>query len=101
MNKAERAFQDALRELGCIACIVSRGEPSPSEIHHMLRGGRRMGEMFVLPLCFLHHRAGRDDSEAVSRDHNQRRFEARYGTEAELLAKCRQLVAEQRGLRVG
>lgn len=40
-----------------------------------------MGEMFVLPLCHLHHRSGRNDAECVSRDHNQKRFEARYGKE--------------------
>jgi len=44
-----------------------------------------MGEMYVLGLCPTHHRSGRNDEQVVSRDHNQKRFEARYGTEASLL----------------
>lgn len=54
-----------------------------------------MGEMFVLGLCFLHHRSGRCDAEVTSRDQNQRRFEARYGTEMSLLEKQRELVRER------
>lgn len=92
MKKSEAKFQDAVRQLGCIICRLFHHVFSPCEIHHMLSGGRRMGEMFVLGLCFLHHRSGRDDAEVVSRDHNQSRFEARYGTEKSLLAKTQQMV---------
>jgi len=86
VRKAEAAFQAQVRDLGCCVCIREGLGRSPAEIHHMLSAGRRMGEMFVLGLCPLHHRSGRNDAEVVSRDHNQRRFEARYGTEAALLA---------------
>jgi hypothetical protein len=93
VTKAEALFQRAVRDLGCIVCWLDMGiHDSPCEIHHMLSGGRRMGEMYVLPLCPTHHRGGRNDSEVVSRDHNQRRFEARYGTEMSLLEKTRELV---------
>lgn len=92
MKKAEAEFQRRVRELGCIACYVDMHIFSNAEIHHMLSGGRRMGEMFVLGLCPPHHRGGRDDNECVSRDHNQRRFEAKYGTEAELLRLTNELV---------
>lgn len=85
MTKAEAKFQADLRRFGCVVCRKYHGLESPAEIHHMLRGGRRIGEMYVLPLCYMHHRAGRDDDECVSRDHNQRRFEEAYGTEEELL----------------
>jgi hypothetical protein len=89
---AEAKFQDQVRQLGCIICRLFHGVFSPCEIHHMLRGGRRMGEMFVLGLCPTHHRSGRNDDEVVSRDQNQRRFEKRYGTEESLLSKTRELV---------
>lgn len=92
MNRAEAKFQAALRDLGCIVCHIFNNVTSPAEIHHCLSGGRRMGEMYVLPLCMQHHRSGRNDSECVSRDHNQRRFEARYGSEMSLLAKSRELI---------
>lgn len=85
MTKAEKAYQDAVRRLGCIVCWLFHGVFTPCEIHHMLSGGRRMGERYVLGLCYWHHRSGRNDAECVSRDHNQRRFEARYMPEAELL----------------
>lgn len=100
MKKAEAAFQSKVRELGCIACRASLNVFSPCEIHHMLSGGRRRGEMFVLGLCVPHHRGGRDDDECVSRDHNQRRFEAAYGTEESLLAKTRELVREREAMTV-
>lgn len=94
MKKAEAEFQRHVRALGCIVCRIHRRMDSPAEIHHMLSGGRRRGEMFVLGLCFEHHRAGRNDHLCVSRDHNQRRFEAAYGTEESLLAKTRELIKE-------
>lgn len=94
MTKAEAAFQRYVRALGCIVCHIEGKGETPAEIHHMLSGGRRMGEMYVLPLCYWHHRSGRDDAEVTSRDHNQRRFEARYGTEMELLSKVREMVRE-------
>lgn len=58
----------------------------------MLSGGRRMGHLFTLPLCRTHHRSGRDDCVVTSRDQNQRRFEARYGTESDMLEEVRWLV---------
>jgi len=101
VTKGEARFQREVRELGCICCRLDMGiTDSPCEIHHMLSGGRRMGELFVLGLCPLHHRGGRNDAEVVSRDHSQRRFEARYGTEMSLLERTKALVAERRGRRV-
>lgn len=92
MKKAEREFQDKVRALGCIVCRMRHHVFSPCEIHHCLSGGRRMGEMFVLGLCFEHHRSGRNDEEVVSRDHNQKRFEARYGKESWLLEQTKRLI---------
>ena len=85
-NKEERAWMDAIVQLGCVICLREGQGPTPAEVHHMLSGGRRMGHMFTLPLCYQHHRSRRNDADVVSRDQNQRRFEARYGPEAELLA---------------
>lgn len=83
-----------ITQLGCIVCRMN-GVHTPAEVHHMLSGGRRMGHLFTLPLCPLHHRSGRNDEEVVSRDQNQRRFEARYGTEESLLTAVRKLVATE------
>lgn len=96
MTIAESAWMDAIQQIGCIACIVDEKPTSIAEIHHMLSGGRRLGHLFTLPLCFWHHRSGRNDEQVVSRDQNQRRFEARYGKESDLLEKVRQMVLKQR-----
>lgn len=93
-TKAERAWMDSIVQLGCIACLLTGRGPTPPEVHHMLRGGRRIGHLFSIPLCPPHHRGGRDDEEITSRDQCQRRFEKRYGSEDYLLAKTRELVAK-------
>jgi hypothetical protein len=89
---------DGITQLGCIVCILTGRGPTPAEVHHMLRGGRRMGHLFTIPLCVPHHRGGRDDEEITSRDQCQRRFEKRYGSEDYLLAKTRELIARLKQL---
>lgn len=92
MRKVEKQWMDAIVRLGCICCRLTGKGVSPAEVHHLLSGGRRMGHLWSIPLCFLHHRSGRDDARVVSRDQNQKRFEARYGSERFLLVKTRELV---------
>lgn len=99
MTKAEIRHQDAVREIGCIACLPDLW--SPAEIHHVLSGGRRKSEYDVIGLCQQHHRGGRNDEHCVSRHPWRKAFEARYGTEAELLAETQRRVAEMRGQLVG
>jgi len=91
-TKAEKQWMNAITQLGCICCHLTGKGQTPAEPHHMLSGGRRLGHLFTIPLCPTHHRSGRNDKEVVSRDQNQRRFEARYGTEKSLLEKTRQMV---------
>jgi hypothetical protein len=92
MTKSEAAFQDRVREHGCIVCYEFLALYSPCEIHHLLSGGRRIGEMHVLGLCKPHHRGGRNDAEVVSRHPWRKEFESRYGTEPTLLERTRSLV---------
>lgn len=82
MTKAEQAYQASVREQGCIVCLEYEGVRSECDIHHMLDGGRRIGEMHVLGLCPTHHRGGFNDEHCVSRHPYRRAFEQRYGTEA-------------------
>lgn len=90
MTKAERAHLTAVQALGCICCR-QQGIYSPAEIHHPLSGGRRMGHMHVLPLCFTHHRSG---IESLSRHPYKTVWEARWGTEAKLLKQVEALLRE-------
>ena len=48
--------------------------------------------MSTIPLCYWHHRSGRNDEQVVSRDQNQTRFERRYGKESWLLEQVRNMV---------
>lgn len=96
MNKAaEQWFRD-LREVGCICCRLYHNTYSPPDIHHLIDGGRRMGDLYTIPLCPNHHRSGRNDAEVVSRDQNRSRFEKRYGKELWLLDRTRELVMQLR-----
>ena len=92
MTKSESEFQFKVRNLGCIACLVAWQLYSPCEIHHILSGGRRIGEDRVLGLCPLHHRGGRASEKFVSRHPYKRLFERCYGTELELLKQTKMLI---------
>lgn len=71
-TKAEQAYQDAARELGCVVCRF-RGQPQAgaTEIHHRTlddkHGQRQLGQSFVVALCSWHHRGtpwwGHSDEE--------------------------------------
>ena len=92
MTNEEKQFQSAARELGCIVCYLFGTPGTPASIHHMLDGGRRIGEMFVLPLCRPHHQGGFCGPVIFSRHPYRRAFEKAYGTERELLEKVRRLI---------
>jgi len=80
-NKAEREHLAAVAELGCIIC------GRPAECHHIAGHGVRASHYETIPLCPDHHR---NSADAV---HSGRRsFEAKYGTERELLAKTLNLL---------
>lgn len=71
-TKAEQAYQDAARELGCVVCRF-RGQPQAgsTEIHHRnlddKHGQRQLGQSHVVALCSWHHRGvpwwGHSDEE--------------------------------------
>lgn len=86
-TKAERAWMDRVRALGCVACEKDGQPGTPAEIHHITDTGRRMGHLFTLPLCHWHHRDGGEDWPAVHPF--RKRFEAKYGTQLELLAELK------------
>ena len=93
MTNKETLWHAKVRDLGCIVCRLFHGEQSDGDIHHVLNGSKRAGEMFVICLCPTHHRSGRNNPEYVSRHPWRREFEKRYGTEQELLQQTEQLCA--------
>lgn len=86
---AEAAWMDRISAFGCIACHIDGHPGTPSAVHHILRAGRRMGHLFTIPLCDPgHHQGGQTDGK-ISRHPWKARFEARYGSEMELLERTR------------
>lgn len=109
-TKAQRDYQQILRNSGCVCCRQI-GEYRPAEIHHIVEGRKRLGQHYVVPLCDWHHRAvppgDMRPSEATdllgpSLANGKRPFVERWGTEKELqiLAEefAQALAGELRGL---
>lgn len=88
----EARWMDAIVRYGCIACRIDGHEPRPTAVHHILRGGVRIGHLHTLPLCDTpdggHHQNGAAIG-LVSRHPWKVRFEQRYGSEDSLLHKLR------------
>jgi hypothetical protein len=103
MTNLERAWMDAITQLGCIVCFLFENAPgTPGCPHHLLTdGGRRIGHLDTICLCDPGHHQNSPTPRKVSRHPNKARFELAYGTEESLLAKSRKLVEERFGLFIG
>lgn len=52
----ELEYLARVRQLPCCVCLPGE-QDSPTEGHHCLVGGKRIGHFFVIPLCRnLHHK---------------------------------------------
>lgn len=84
---AERKHMGRVAALGCIACEKEGHFGTPAEIHHLRHGqgvAQRSSHYRTLPLCPRHHRLG---NHGVAYHAGPKAFEAKYGTELELLAE--------------
>lgn len=79
-SRKERSHLTLIKSLPCCAC----GKAAPSQAHHICEGGKRLGHMFTLPLCFLCH-----EGNFCSIGNTKKSFIEKYGTEIELLEKTR------------
>lgn len=82
---AESRWMDFIVGYGCIACRLDGMGYRPPAVHHILRGGVRMGHLFTLPLCDPGHHQGGQALGLISRHPWKQQFEQRYGTEQALL----------------
>lgn len=89
----EQRFMDAVGGLGCIACRKD-GRINPwASIHHIDGRTKPGAHLKTLALCGPHHQ--QDDSDPMGRlsvHGHKAQFEARYGTQYELLAECIELI---------
>jgi hypothetical protein len=90
---ADVLLHDRLAALGCIACMKD-GVFSPLVSIHHIDGRTKPGcHQLVLPLCAGHHQDGTGEDKTLIAVHPWKaRFEARYGTQLELLAECNYLL---------
>lgn len=91
----ERRWMDAITDMGCIVCWIDGFRGVPGAVHHLLRGGRRIGHLHSICLCDPGHHQGGAPMGLVSRHPWKARFEAKYGTEASLLDLSRELVGRR------
>ncbi len=93
MKKAEKKHLDLVASIGCILCFA------PAEIHHLTGAGMglKSSNYDVIPLCPPHHRIG---GWGVAVHAGTKEFEKNFGTQKELLEKTRQLIEEEKALRL-
>lgn len=89
---AEREWLDAIVAYGCIACRLDGNGIVQPCVHHILRGGRRMGHLFTLPICPGHHQDGYGAPGMIARHPFKKRFEQKYGLEETLLSFLRDVM---------
>lgn len=82
----ESQRMEKVAQWGCVACRLDGWLQRPAAIHHILRGGRRMGHRYTIGLCDPGHHQNGAQFGLVSRHPWKARFEAKYGDEMQLLA---------------
>lgn len=83
-TRRERDHMGRVAELGCIVCRNAGLGETPAQVHHLREGqggAQRASNWLTIPLCPEHH-TGKDSIHG-----DRRGFEARYGSELDLLAQ--------------
>lgn len=91
-SKLACEHMDKVADLGCIVCRNEGHGFSPAECHHPRTGvgaGRKSSDFDTIPLCPEHHRLG---NHGIALHQGKKTWEARYGTELELLEQVRGLL---------
>jgi hypothetical protein len=85
MTKDEQEFHNKIARLGCCACFKDGIINTYVSIHHIEGRTKKGAQMKVLALCADHHQTGGEEAPAI---HPWKaRFEAKYGTQEDLLAE--------------
>lgn len=92
-TKAEKKHWDRVAALGCIACLNDGINNTYVSIHHIDGRTKPGAHMRVLGLCGPHHQTGGQKAPAIHPYKAQ--FEAKYGTQAELLAQTLRLLDKE------
>ena len=88
-TKAEREHMSRVASLGCWVC------GQPAQVHHIRNKGKGFGNVGIgnrsshydtIPLCMSHHTGN------FSIHNRKKEFEAKYGTEHEILQKVKERI---------
>lgn len=88
----EAAWMSAITAIGCIACRLDGHYGTPGAVHHILRGGVRIGHLHTICLCDPGHHQNGAAKGVVSRHPDKAAFERKYGHELDLLELTQRLV---------
>lgn len=107
-TKAEQERLDRLHAMPCLACTMQMAkileyrekQPFRTEAHHLLSGNKRIGHLATIPLCGYHHQGNLKNwpisyAKKVfgpSLAYSSKAFHARFGPDAELLARTNKLL---------
>jgi hypothetical protein len=92
----EARFMGKMGALPCIACLKDGWTNHEISLHHIDGRTKEGAHFLVLPICAGHHQAGTGPNPSLIAVHpDKARFEARYGTQRELLAECIAMLIEQ------
>lgn len=94
-NKQEKQLHNAMASLGCIACRKDGIFTELVSIHHIDGRTKPGAHIKVLPLCAGHHQDNTGMPGLIAVHPWKARFEAKYGTQMELLAECFSLINGQ------
>lgn len=87
-NKIEREWLAAVASFGCIACHID-GHFRACAVHHIVVANKRMGHLFTIGLCDPGHHQNGQSLGMISVHPWRARFEAKYGTQLELLGRLK------------
>jgi len=104
-TRDEAARMTAMSYQGCIPCMIDRWNDVPATVQHVTDGGRRLGHRDTYKSCPWHHLGQVDEAfygsvkrmtevRGPSFAHDKPAFEARYGSELELVQIQDALVRE-------
>lgn len=96
MKKANREHLARVVALHCIVCRNEGLGDTPATAHHINCGtmGRKASDFETIPLCPTHHQYSGHGEIAVH--DGLESFEARYGTERELLEQTQRELGRER-----
>lgn len=91
-TRKESEFMDKASSIGCIACLLD-GHVTPTvSIHHIDGRTKPDAHYNVLPLCAGHHQDGTGIPGLIAVHPWKARFEARYGSQWDLLSMVKILI---------